>query len=81
MPAVSLSLCINLQLGCMRRCYRVKEDLANYYFLVFRLLLETKGLDYILNGNIQSDPLEKRFEGIIKLVVLTILVVRNKLWM
>ena len=29
--------------------------------LLIQNLLETRGLDYILNGNIQSDPLEKRF--------------------
>ena len=29
--------------------------------LLIQHLLETKGLDYILSGNIQSDPLETRF--------------------
>ena len=50
----------------MRECYRVKADLVNKHFpLVIRLLihhiLETKGLDYILTGNIHSDPIGKRF--------------------
>ena len=54
----------------MSGCYRVKGDLVNIHFpLVFRQsfpplsqhLLETKRLDYILTGNIQSDLLEKHF--------------------
>ena len=65
---VSLNLWINLQLGGVSRCYRVKVDLASKHFpfnsrlhKLFQHLLETKGLDYILTVNIQSDPLEKRF--------------------
>ena len=34
---------------------------SKFFPLLIQNLLETNGLDYILNGNIQSDPLEKRF--------------------
>ena len=64
----------------MRGCCRVKGDLVNKHFpLVIKMfssiwiqhLFETKGLDYILTENIQSDPLEKRFGRYLQLIVAT----------